>query len=140
MNEPIISPWLVYWVTRIEYVQAYLLTAFLIICISGPLVIIYCAAFDTYDDIKDKYFNRWAKTAVIGLLICGIFDIFVPSKEVIIAMYVAKQVTPANIQTAGAVADKSIDYIGIKADKTTDAAVEKIIRIIDAIKKEDNKK
>ena len=140
MDEPIISPWLIYWVTRIEYVQNFLCFAFIIMCISGPMLFMYCAAIDASEDIIKKYLNRWAKTTVIWLLIGGIIDIFIPSKEVIIAMYVAKQVTPANIQTAGAVADKSIDYIGSKADKTTDAAVEKIIRIIDAIKKEDNKK
>ena len=52
----------------------------------------------------------------------------IPNKEEALAMYAASKVTPANIQV-----------VGESVDKATDKAVEKIIRIIEAAKKEEEK-
>ena len=140
MNEPIISPWLIYWITRIDPLKSLISYIAMAITVSIIPIILFLAATDAKVECTIKYIKRWTIATFIAILFTGTICVFIPSKEVIIAMYAAKQVTPANIQTAGELADKSIDYIGSKADKASDAAVEKIIRIIDAIKKEEKKK
>ena len=113
MNEPIISPWLIYWAGRIDMIQA-------ICCIVGFFVTIYAVfvalaavtAFDSNDkDVKA------AKIIVCAALILDMLALFLPTKTEIFAMYAAEHITPANIKATG-------EFTG----KTVDALIEKILK------------
>lgn len=119
MNEPIVSPWLIYWAGRIDFMQA-------ICCIVGFLVTIY-AMFATLavmtDTNKDKESVKAAKIIVCTALILDMLGAFLPTEKEIFAMYAAEHITPANIKATGEF-----------TEKTVDALVEKILKASKAIK------
>lgn len=113
MNEPIVSPWLIYWAGRIDFMQA-------ICCIVGFLVTIY-AMFATLavmtDTNKDKESVKAAKIIVCTALILDMLGAFLPTEKEIYAMYAAEHITPANIKAMGEF-----------TEKTADALIEKILK------------
>lgn len=119
MNEPIVSPWLIYWAGRIDFMQA-------IFCIVGFLVTIY-AMFATLavmtDTNKDKESVKAAKIIVCTALILDMLGAFLPTEKEIYAMYAAEHITPANIKATGEFADKAVDKL-----------IEKILKASKAIK------
>lgn len=119
MNEPIISPWLIYWAGRIDMVQG-------ICCIVGFFVTIY-AMFATVavvtDTNKDKESIKAAKIIVCTALILDMLGVFLPTEKEIYAMYAAEHITPANIKATGEFADKAVDKL-----------IEKILKASEAIK------
>ena len=120
MNEPIISPWLIYWAGRIDTIQG-------ICCIVGFFVTIYAVfaalaaviAFDrNAEDIKA------AKIIVCTALILDMLGAFLPTEKEIYAMYAAEHITPANIQATGEFADKAVDKLIEKIAKASKAIKE----------------
>lgn len=114
MNDPIISPWLVYLIGRMEILKF----VFFAICAIAASAV-SCSVLSG-EAIKKKQ----ACIFVISFLVfCAI-----PEKQELLEMYTVSKVTPANIQA-----------VGESADKAADKVVEKIIRIIEAAKKEGEK-
>ena len=119
MNEPIVSPWLIYWAGRIDLIQG-------ICCILGFFVTIY-AMFATVavvtDTNKDKESIKAAKIIVCTALILDMLGAFLPTEKEIYAMYAAEYITPANIKATGEFADKAVDKL-----------IEKILKASKAVK------
>lgn len=119
MNEPIISPWLIYWAGRIDMIQG-------ICCIVGFFVTIYAifvGVAAAISDFKDKETAKMAKIAICTALVLDILGLFLPTEKEIYAMYAAKHITPANIKATGEFADKAVDKL-----------IEKIVKASKAIK------
>lgn len=120
MNEPIVSPWLIYWAGRIDMVQG-------ICCIVGLFVTIYAvfaalAAVIAFDrNAKDI---KAAKIIVCTALILDMLGTFLPTKKEIYAMYAAEHITPANIKATGELADKAVDKLIEKISKASKAIKE----------------
>ena len=107
MNEPIISPWLIYCAGRIDMIQG-------ICCIVGFIVTIYAmtATFAVMtDDNKDKESVKVVKIIVCAALVLDILGAFLPTEKEIYAMYAAEHITPANIEATGELADKAVDKL-----------------------------
>lgn len=121
MNDPIISPWLIYLVGRLDTIKGILLIALLF---SGVIVGLWLLGGMRSTE-KEKEVLR-IDACVFGVAL--VLFATIPNKEEALAMYAASKVTPANIQV-----------VGESVDKATDKAVEKIIRIIEAAKKEEEK-
>lgn len=120
MNEPIISPWLLYWAGRIDMLQG-------ICCIVGFFVTIYAvfvalAAMTAFNN-NDKDVKA-AKIIVCTALILDMLGIFLPSKKEIYTMYAAQHITPANIKATGEFADKAVDKLIEKIVKASKAMKE----------------
>lgn len=120
MNEPIISPWLIYWAGRIDMLQG-------ICCIVGFFVTIYAvfvalAAMTAFNN-NDKDVKA-AKIIVCTALILDMLGIFLPSEKEIYAMYAAQHITPANIKATGEFADKAVDKLIEKVVKASKAMKE----------------
>lgn len=112
MNEPIVSPWLIYWAGRIDMIQG-------ICCIVGLFVTIYAmfvavAAMTDFNNDKDV---KAAKIIVCTALVLDMLGVFLPTEKEIYAMYAAEHITPANIKATG-------EFTG----KTVDALIEKILK------------
>ena len=121
MNEPIISPWLIYWAGRIDIIQG-------ICCIVGLFVTIYAmfVGLAAMADINnDKETAKAAKIIVCTALILDILGVFLPTEKEIYAMYAAEHITPANIKATGELADKAVDKL-----------IEKILKASEAMKEE----
>lgn len=120
MNEPIVSPWLIYWAGRIDMIQG-------ICCIIGFFVTIY-AMFATVavvtDTNKDKESIKAAKIIVCTALILDMLGAFLPTEKEIYAMYAAEHITPANIKATGEFADKAVDALIEKIAKASKAIKE----------------
>lgn len=120
MNEPIISPWLLYWAGRIDMLQG-------ICCIVGFFVTIYAvfvalAAMTAFNN-NDKDVKA-AKIIICTALVLDMLGIFLPSEKEIYAMYAAQHITPANIKATGEFADKAVDKLIEKVVKASKAMKE----------------
>ena len=119
MNEPIISPWLVYWAGRIGLIQ--------IICCVVGLVVTALAVMAAMAVLTDGYEHdksvKELKILVCVALILDTLAVFLPTKTEIYAMYAAERITPANIKATG-------EFTG----KTVDTLIEKILNASKAVK------
>ena len=113
MNEPIISPWLIYWAGRIDFIQTiccvmgFLTTAFAVTAIMVILT----------NDYKHEESVKAFKILVCAALILDTLAVFLPTKTELLAMYAAQHITPVNIKATG-------EYTG----KTIDSLIEKILK------------
>ena len=119
MNEPIISPWLIYWAGRIELIQ--------VVCCVVGLVVTAFAVTATMAVLTDDY-EHDESVRTLKILICAAFildtlAVFLPTKTEIYAMYAAERITPANIKATG-------EFTG----KTVDTLIEKILKASKAVK------
>lgn len=113
MNEPIISPWLIYWAGRIEFIQivccvvGFVVTAFAVVAAMAVLT----------DDYKHDESVKALKILVCAAVILDTLAVFLPTKTEIFAMYAAEHITPATIKATG-------EFTG----KTVDTLIEKILK------------
>ncbi len=117
MNEPIISPWLIYWAGRIEFIQ-------IICCVVGFVVTAFAVVAAMAAVLTDDYEHDESVKA-LKILVCAAFvldtlAVFLPTKTEIFAMYAAEHITPATIKATGG--------------KTVDALIEKILKASKAVK------
>lgn len=81
------------------------------------------SSLDDCDSDFGKAFLNFTKKLTCVALIVDVLAIAVPTKDEVIAMYVARYITPANIETVG-------EFTG----KTVDALIEKILKASKAMK------
>lgn len=120
MNKPIISPWLIYWAGRIDFIQGFCL-------IVGLIVTIYTviATIAVMTDVnKNKESVKAVKILVCTALLLDILGVFLPTEKEIYAMYAAEHITPANIKATGEFADKAVDKLIEKILKASKAMKE----------------
>lgn len=120
MNEPIISPWLIYWAGRIDFIQGFCF-------IVGFIVTIYTviATIAVMTDVdKNKESVKAVKILVCTALILDMLGVFLPTEKEIYAMYAAEHITPANIEATGEFADKAVDKLIEKIAKASKAMKE----------------
>ena len=113
MNEPIISPWLIYWAGRINFIYYFCLIAGFTATVYAASGILAVLAEDyPHDDTR-----KLLKILACAALILDILAFLLPTKEEILAMYAAQYITPVNIKATG-------EYTG----KTIDLLIEKILK------------
>lgn len=122
---PIISPWLIYFISTLNGVNE--LTYYSIIILGMALMGIGAIYLLFTDEGMEFDFVKKGKHKVIIFLECLfiLMATFIPSKETIYAMVVAKYVTPNNIEMVGGSVKDSIDYIFEKIDTLTKEEDEK---------------
>lgn len=91
--EPIISPWLVYALSLVN--PLILILSIVAILEVTVLVIVY-----TDYDFCDERSSNEVKVIWAVFIISTLLAIFIPSKNTLIAMYVANHVTPDNLSNA----------------------------------------
>lgn len=119
MNEPIISPWLIYWAGRIEFIQ-------IVCCVVGLVVTVLAVSVAIAvltDDYKHDESFKALKILVCAAFILDILAVFLPTKTEIFAMYAAEHITPANLQATGEFTEKTVDTL-----------IEKILKASEAVK------
>lgn len=110
MNGYIIDPMWFYWVSVADGLKAF--------CIAFPIVIfVVCGIFSviTYSDLDDDDDKKTSiKTCLIAaafLLLILIIAIFIPSKETLIQMEIAKHATYENTEVLIQKIKEASDYI-----------------------------
>lgn len=111
MNEPIVSPFLVYMIGVYDTVW----TGALYVAMVGAIfctIVFILASLDACDYGEfDKKAAKLLKTLFFVTCVCALLVLFVPSSETAIAMLVAKNVTPEKIRLAGKTATESVEII-----------------------------
>lgn len=142
--DPIINPWTIFWLQALINLDKLNQFAFFIILFLDALwlfnFIVIKGAIDEYNSYlevgykelnytsmsKEEYLNAkkemdLLKKFKIPLIVLSIFSIlciiFIPSKEMMIAMIASSYVTPDNINTANEIFKANLnDYVNIIAD------------------------
>ena len=109
MGEYIINPMWFYWVHVASAFRFALLIA-LCIVITGSVIIIPVVLSESYGEGK-KSVERMAKIIVISCLIGVIIFIFLPAKETMYQMMIAKYATHENVSLSVEAIKSAVDYI-----------------------------
>ena len=124
MNDPIVSPWLIYWAGRMDMIHHFCIVAgFLLTMGAGISITVIVSDLDNCDSDVGKAFLNFTKKLTCVALIVDALAMAVPTKDEMIAMYVAGRITPANIEATGEFADKAVDKL-----------IEKILKASKAVK------
>lgn len=114
--EPIISPWILYWISaagglKIAFEFGIPFTIF-------AVGFVYCAArliiADTFDHDMEKELPKVFKIAtvfVVVIAICLIVNIFIPTQETLYGMLALNYITPDNIELGVEGVKSIIEYI-----------------------------
>lgn len=124
MNEPIISPWLIYWAGRMDMIHHFCIAAGLLLTMGAGISIATAVTnLNDCDSGFGKAFLNFTKKLTCVALIVDALAMAAPTKDEMIAMYAAGRITPANIKATGEFADKAVDKL-----------IEKILKASKAVK------
>lgn len=116
MNEPIISPWLFYWISVADKVQSLALGILLM-----TMLVATIASIIWFEELKT--IKSVLKMCGWAALVSGLILTFVPDSRTITEMVIASYATPQNIEyvteKTGKAIDGGIDYM---IDKIVEAA------------------
>ena len=117
----IINPSWFYWLGVVHSVRGFMLVAFIvsIIIIGVALIIIpvNVKLIRDYPSISDderkavRFFTKALKVGIGVCIVAGLFLVFVPSKETLIEMMIAKQATYENATWTVDALKSAVDYI-----------------------------
>lgn len=116
--EPIISPWLVYFISISTSIKAIFAIITIISLAIAFFIILYNFieedSMDRLYDSKTKKLDSSFKKLIAFIIFSSILATFIPTKETIIAMYIANMVTPDNLNLANEVFKSNLkDYLDI---------------------------
>ena len=117
----IINPSWFYWLGVVNSMRGFMLAAFIvaIIVIGVALIVIpvNVKLIQDYPSISDderkvvRFFTRALKVAIGVCVASGLFLVFVPSKETLIEMMIAKQATYENATWTVDALKNAVDYV-----------------------------
>lgn len=123
MNEPIVSPWVIYLISLVTEIKIVSATVGIPLFVSS-MIILFTYFFNENDDVIERCKKALKYFLPISLFLLFI-SIFTPSSTAITGMIVAKNITPHNL--------------GIAKELTKDihdALKKDVLDIIEAIKKD----
>ena len=117
----IINPSWFYWLGVVESMRYFMIAAF-IISIAAIIVAIIIVPVDMrmirdFPDMSDderksvQFFTKVLKAAIWALVISGLILLFVPAKETLIEMMIAKQATYENATWTLDALKSAVDYV-----------------------------
>ena len=117
----IINPSWFYWLGVVNSMRGFMLVAFIvaIILIGVALIVIpvNVKLIQDYPSICDderkavRFFTKAMKVAIGVCIVAGLFLVFVPSKETLIEMMIAKQATYENATWTVDALKSAVDYV-----------------------------
>ena len=126
--EPIIAPSTFYWFEIISSFKFFFTLFFAFVCV-GLVISLICFIISLVDEEIEthagKITKKLCKFCAIITFIFGFLYIFTPSKETLIAMTVAKYVTPDNITAVGGTIEESVSSIATEIVQIVEAASDK---------------
>ena len=126
--QPIISPSIFYWFEIISNLKILLSILFGLSCVGLVFCIVSFIAMLVEEELEThtgKIIKKLCKFCTIITSIFGLFSIFIPSKETLMTMIVAKYVTPDNITAVGGTIEESVSSIATDIVQIIEAAGDK---------------
>ena len=118
--EPIISPWIFYWMDVAVALSIVSVMATIVSAICLTFLVLAANDSDNNDDERANA-TKYVKRTVMLFAVSLAFSVFIPSKDTMYKMLITSYITPNNIELVGGSVDTALD-------KLTD----KIIRIKEA--------
>lgn len=122
MDDPIISPWVIYLIDKIDMVGILFFIAWIAGCLGGILCLVEGSSI-IYTQEEQKIWNKRARKALLVSIILFIVAMLMPNSTTLTKMIIAQQITPNNItatkeltteimkDTMNFIADKAIEVI-----------------------------
>ena len=126
--EPIIAPSTFYWIDVISTLSIISTGLFVLSAAVLILALIFLIVFIAEDEFKGDFKKFYKKILIIFTIITTVFGLlftFTPSKETLIAMTVAKYVTPDNITAVGGTIEESVSSIATDIVQIIETASDK---------------
>ena len=126
--EPIIAPSTFYWIDVISTLSMISTGLFVLSAVVLILALIFLIVFIAEDEFKGDFRKFYEKILIIFTIITTVFGLlftFTPSKETLIAMTVAKYVTPDNVTAIGGTIEESVSSIATDIVQIIEAASDK---------------
>ena len=126
--EPIIAPSIFYWFEIISNLKIFLSILFGLSCVGLVFCIVSFIAMLVEEELEihtGKIIKKLCKFCTIITSIFGLLSIFIPSKETLMTMIVAKYVTPDNITAVGGTIEESVSSIATEIIRVVEAAGDK---------------
>jgi len=121
--EPIISPWIFYWIDICDKINRTAIGLNSCLCVGGFLVIAWYFMDDEHPAEWEKNkLKKIMKPIVILFAVCCAIALFVPSKDTSMTMLAASVVTPDNIAAAQGNLVDFIQKIAEAASKAQEVA------------------
>ena len=101
--EPIVSPWFIYLLLLVNNVICLCVLATILAFVALLIYYIGWGMATDYGDDRESWVAGWGKKVKMSwiIMIVGfILATFIPTKDTIIAMYVADNITPNNVEKA----------------------------------------
>ena len=124
MYEPIIDPMIFYWMDILSNIQR------LPILLLLPMVLCLGITALSHNEYKEdqNFVHKWGKIVSTSMIVLWLISIpvsfFIPTRDTMYKMLIAKQVTPHTLQVTGETAEVIVDKIS-----------DKLINVIQEVKK-----
>lgn len=122
MDDPIISPWVIYLIDKIDMIVILFFIAWIAGCLGGVLCLIEGSSI-IYTQEEQKIWHKRARRHFLVVTIFFIVAMLMPNSTTLTKMIIAQQITPNNIpatkeltteimkDTVNFIADKAIEVI-----------------------------
>lgn len=120
MNEPIISPWVFYWVETMDQIRNVVNCVIGVTMFISVIFLLLALAFEKEEreeHISEEIFKRIIKILAIVGVVSVIGFMFMPSKGTMYKMLAASYMTQENIENVGESIDKIADKLVEKINK-----------------------
>ena len=117
----IINPSWFYWLGVVESMRGFMVAAFIVsivvVVASAIIIPMNISMIREFPDMSDderktvQFFTKALKIAIGALVISGLVLVFVPSKETLIEMMIAKQATYENATWTLDALKSAVDYV-----------------------------
>ena len=98
--EPVINPWIIYWVSVLNSIGCTLSCVICLSMVSSAIigVIHLCDLSESYsNDLSFPNWFKYFKFSIIVTCISGLICIFIPDKQTMLTMIVTSYITPDNL-------------------------------------------
>lgn len=124
MDDPIISPWVIYLIDKIDMVGILFFIAWVAGCLGGILCLVEGSSI-IYIQEEQKIWNKRARKALLVSVILFIVAMLMPNSTTLTKMIIAQQITPNNITTAKELTTEVMkDTVNFIADKAIEVIKE----------------
>lgn len=124
MDDPIISPWVIYLIDKIDIVGILFFILWIAVCLVGILCLVEGSSI-IYTQEEQKIWNKRARKSLLVSVILLIVAVLMPSSTTLTKMIIAQQITPNNITTAKELTTEVMkDTVNFIADKAIEVIKE----------------
>lgn len=111
--KPIISPWLIYFASRVDYLKIF--AGCILACCMVSILIAFIAGDVEYGSVLT--YKSFMRKCLIASIISSVVLVITPSEKTIYTMAVVNEITPNNIQEVSKTGKDIVDYITNQVDK-----------------------